>query len=1015
MPNSQPSSRVRILITILASLFLPLSFTSYIPTAFAADPGTGTLSWTANTEPDLAGYDIFLGDQPGVYNHPNSPISVGIVSSFDFPPGMLLPGVTYSFALKAKDASNNLSGLSGEIHDGLPPDTTPPTVSITSPANNSQQSGNILVSANASDDAGIEHVQFFIDGVPSGSPDTSSPYQVSWDASGESGNHILTALARDNSGLETTSAAVTVTIAPALITNLNVASGKLYQVVKDGLQNGEQPYIDRSFTFTNIPAQILGATYIQTANNDKGATNNSFLTFNVTQPVTVYISRDTRNSNNPTWLNSFSPTGWTLQTSDASFDVFSKSYPAGQVVLGGNEGNSGSMYSVAIVKSSGPLNWLLTVNLQGQGSGSVTSNLGSINCPTTCGDSYVQDTVVTLTAHPANGSVFAGWNGGSCAGTNPCLLTMNQNHTVNATFDNEPPPPDTTLPTVNISTPSQNDVVTGLVTIAASASDNVGVEGVRFFVDDVELGGEDTTIPYSTTWDTTGLLANSYDLKAIARDGAGNETTSAIVTVAVAAPSPDNIFPTVNITTPSPASEVSGIVSINASASDNVGVVGVRFLIDNVLVGVEDLVAPYSTQWNTTSLPLGPYEVTAIARDAGGNETTSVMIPVTVIDPPSGPLTITNLSVASGKNYLIKVGSLHNGETVYIDRSYTFSNVPNAIEGTTFIQTANNDKNSTGNTFLQFTVDQPVTVYVGHDVRITNKPSWLNSFANTGMNLVTTDTTLRIYSQSFPAGPVVLGGNQGGGKSMYSVAVISNGPPPADTTPPTVSLTAPNEGDDVFGVVTLQATAADNIGVASVRFLVDDVQIGVEDTSGPYSTQWDTTPLIPGSFTLKAIARDAEGNETTSAPVNVTLIEPPTGGLDITGLNAQSGKTYEVQIDNLQTGERVYTDRSYTMNNVPGALVGATYIKTANNDKGSSGNSFLSFSVNQPVTVYVGHDNRVNPKPSWLNSFTATGTSLVTTDTTLNLYSKSFPAGTITLGGNQGAGKSMYSVIVTSP
>jgi len=118
---------------------------------------------------------------------------------------------------------------------------------------------------------------------------------------------------------------------------------------------------------------------------------------------------------------------------------------------------------------------------------------------------------------------------------------------------------------------------------------------------------------------------------------------------------------------------------------------------------------------------------------------------------PTGPLTITNLSVESGKNYKVKIDSLQNGEKVYIDRSYTFTNVPEILTGATYIKTANNDKSSTENTFLSFIVDQPVTVYVGHDVRFTNKPSWLDSFTDTGMSLVTTDTTLELYSPILPS------------------------------------------------------------------------------------------------------------------------------------------------------------------------------------------------------------------------------------------------------------------------
>ena len=64
------------------------------------------------------------------------------------------------------------------------------------------------------------------------------------------------------------------------------------------------------------------------------------------------------------------------------------------------------------------------------------------------------------------------------------------------------------------------------------------------------------------------------------------------------------------------------------------------------------------------------------------------------------------------------------------------------------------------------------------------------------------------------------------------------------------------------------------------------------------------------------------------------------------------------------------------------------------------------------MIVYVAHDNRITTKPSWLSSFTDTGDNLFTTDTILNIFSKSFSAGTVTLGGNEGGDKSMYTVII---
>ncbi|MGB5052872.1 MAG: hypothetical protein WBO24_00595, partial [Nitrospirales bacterium] len=118
------------------------------------------------------------------------------------------------------------------------------------------------------------------------------------------------------------------------------------------------------------------------------------------------------------------------------------------------------------------------------------------------------------------------------------------------------------------------------------------------------------------------------------------------------------------------------------------------------------------------------------------------------------------------------------GGTVYIDRAYTFTTVPPSVQGATYIRTANNDKAATNAAFLSFTVNQPVSVSVAHDMRLTPKPSWLSAFTDTGTNLVTSDTTLRLFARSFPAGTITLGGNAGGAGSMYSVIVQPQSTPP---------------------------------------------------------------------------------------------------------------------------------------------------------------------------------------------------------------------------------------------
>src|SRR5467141_2564814 len=192
---------------------------------------------------------------------------------------------------------------------------------------------------------------------------------------------------------------------------------------------------------------------------------------------------------------------------------------------------------------------------------------------------------------------------------------------------------DTTAPTVSITSPASGATVSGTITVTASASDNVGVAGVQFQLDGVN-GVEVTAAPYSISWNTTTASNASHTLTAVARDAAGNRTTSAPVTVTVFN---DTTAPTVSITSPASGATVSGTISVTASASDNVGVVGVQFQLDGVN-GVEVTAAPYSISWNTTTASNASHTLTAVARDAAGNRTTSAPVTVTV---SNGTATVT--------------------------------------------------------------------------------------------------------------------------------------------------------------------------------------------------------------------------------------------------------------------------------------------------------------------------------------------------------------------------------------
>jgi hypothetical protein len=96
-----------------------------------------------------------------------------------------------------------------------------------------------------------------------------------------------------------------------------------------------------------------------------------------------------------------------------------------------------------------------------------------------------------------------------------------------------------------------------------------------------------------------------------------------------------------------------------------------------------------------------------------------------------------------------------------------------------------------------------------------------------------------------------------------------------DTTPPTVTVTAPTGGTTVSGSVGVTATAGDNVGVAGVQFKVDGANLGAEVTSAPYSVAWDSTSATNASHSLTAVARDTSGNLTTSVAVVVTVSNTP--------------------------------------------------------------------------------------------------------------------------------------------
>jgi hypothetical protein len=185
---------------------------------------------------------------------------------------------------------------------------------------------------------------------------------------------------------------------------------------------------------------------------------------------------------------------------------------------------------------------------------------------------------------------------------------------------------DFTPPTVALTAPGEGATLTGTVVFSATASDAAGISKVLFFVGTTQVGSV-TTAPYAFSYNTRNLPNGAKVLTAKAYDTLNNVATSAGVNVTF-----DNDLtpPTTSITSPSGGSTVSGVVRIDATASDGAGTVTkVEFFRGSTLLGT-DTTAPYSWDWDTSKASTGSQTLKTRAWDAAGNSAYGAAVTVTV-------------------------------------------------------------------------------------------------------------------------------------------------------------------------------------------------------------------------------------------------------------------------------------------------------------------------------------------------------------------------------------------------
>jgi glucose/arabinose dehydrogenase len=368
----------------------------------------------------------------------------------------------------------------------------------------------------------------------------------------------------------------------------------------------------------------------------------------------------------------------------------------------------------------------------------------------------------------------------------------------------------------------------------------------------------------------------------------------------------DTAPPSVSLTAPSAGAVVSGTaVAVSATASDNLAVAGVQFLLDGAGLGAEDTTSPYSITWNTTATASGPHVLSARARDAAGNSSTAASVGVTVDNqPPTGSVAINGGAAATntravtltlsasdafssvtqmrfsntGSSYstaeayaTTKAWTLSTGtgtKTVYVQFKDARGNWSGAFTDTIVYDTTAPTISGVaatnvtgGSATITWTTSEPATSQVEYG-RTTSYGSMtlLDSTLATAHSVLISGlapaTTYNYRARSMDAaGNLRLGANN-------TFTTTSQ-----DTTPPTVPtnvVATPVSGTQVQ----LSWTAStDNVGVTGYDVFRDGAKVG-----SPATTSFQDSGLSPaGTYDYTVSARDAAGNVSAlSAPASAT-------------------------------------------------------------------------------------------------------------------------------------------------
>lgn len=468
------------------------------------------------------------------------------------------PG-TYVLTAKAWDGAGNM-GTSAPVSFQIAPDTTPPTIAITSPANGATVSSKVTFQVSGSDDRGSFNYELLIDGVPSGNW---------WDsAAAPNGQYEVIARAADEAGNVGTSAPIMLTVSNDPTTASWDATFGAPRCAADGAlchsgtllegRGGNEFHAPNSLG--GCADESAGVYHVRPSIDAVriSAVDSGPLT--VGRParaeVTVWAESDYWNdvldlysaddASAPSWryLGRVVPTTAGAQTLSLTFTLPEGSDQAlrARFRRNGTERACGVdsfvdhddlVFSVA---GGAPDGVPPSVAVSSPADGTIVSGMVTIEAAAT------DDVHLERVEFLRNGVVFATDSSAPYAAIWDTSMAAAGSHTLTAraidgagnvaTHAVSVAIVDTTPPTVSLTSPTPGATITGTPTLLATASDDRAVNRVEFFVG-TTLIGSDATAPYSVLWNSSTVSNGSQALRATAYDAAGNSTESAAVIVFV--------------------------------------------------------------------------------------------------------------------------------------------------------------------------------------------------------------------------------------------------------------------------------------------------------------------------------------------------------------------------------------------------------------------------------------------------------------------------------------------------